>query len=401
MRKPIRVLHVVGAMNHGGVESWLMALLRHADRSEVAMDFVVHTRQPAAYDAEIVALGAKVFSCGPVHRPGYIHDFNNVLRTYGPYDALHSHVHYFSGVTTAIARRHGIPLRIAHSHSDSSVPESHRGLLRAGYRLSMRRAMSWAATDLLAASRLAAAALFGRLWTSHPRAKILYCGVDFGSFARTNPLTDRTAARQELGIHAHDVVIGHVGSFGPPKNHAFLCSVAQAAARQNRNVCVVCVGAGPLQHEIRGRFQDAGIRAIFPGLRTDIPRLLRAMDAFVFPSLYEGLPLAVIEAQAAGLPCLLSTAVTREVDCVPGLIRWLPLSAGADVWAATALEAAQQRAQSAEALTIMRRSPFSVGSSFEQMRSVYQTCAQTGRARQDSSEPSMEVNIQENRAASL
>ena len=372
MRKPVRVLHVVGAMNHGGVESWLMALLRHANRADVAMDFLVHTRETAAYDAEVRALGAGIFSCGPVHRPGYVQDFNHVLRNCGPYDVLHSHVHWFSGLTTALARAHGIPLRIAHSHSDTTVPEASRGLIRAGYRMSMRRAISWAATDLLAASRVAAAALFGRLWASHARAKILYCGVDFDRFSRSNPLADRTSVRQELGLQPHDIVLGHVGSFGPPKNHPFLSSIAQAAARKNARVCAVCVGAGRLQQAVKARFQACGVRAIFPGLRTDIPRVLRAMDAFVFPSLYEGLPLAVVEAQAAGLPCLVSTAVTREVECVPGLIRWLPLSAGADAWASAALEAAQQTPRTDEGLAIMRRSPFSVDSSFEQMRAVYQ-----------------------------
>ena len=370
MRKLTRVLHVVGAMNHGGVESWLMALLRHADRADVAMDFLVHTSKPAAYDAEIASLGARVLRCGPVQRLGYARHFQNILRQHGPYDVLHSHVHWFSGVTTALARYTGVPIRIAHSHSNSSVPEFSRGTVRAGYRRCMRRAMSWASTHLLAASEPAAHALFGPLWDTHAHRNVLYCGVDFSGFSRGDSNHDRQSVREELGLRPDDIVFGHVGSFGRPKNHAFLCSIAEAAARKNSRVSVLCVGTGPLQQDARARLQAAGVRAILPGVRTDIPRMLRAMDVFVFPSVYEGLPLAVVEAQAAGLPCLVSTAVTSEVDVVPGLIRWLPLSAGADVWADTALDSARQSART-DALEVMRQSPFSVDSSFSQVRALY------------------------------
>src|SRR5229473_2677574 len=121
MPKPIRVLHIVGAMNHGGVETWLMALLRHANRAEIAMDFLVHTSQPAAYDTEIAALGGRIIPCPAIHRLIYVQDFDCALRRHGPYDVLHSHVHYFSGLTTTLARGRGVRLRIAHSHSDTTV----------------------------------------------------------------------------------------------------------------------------------------------------------------------------------------------------------------------------------------------------------------------------------------
>jgi glycosyltransferase involved in cell wall biosynthesis len=122
---------------------------------------------------------------------------------------------------------------------------------------------------------------------------------------------------------------------------------------------------------VQAQFEQAGVRAIFTGPRTDIPRLLRAMDVFVFPSLYEGLPLAMVEAQAAGLPCVVSTEVTREVEAVPGLIRWLPLWAGAGVWSDTVLEAARQPAQAVSGLATMRRSGFSVKNSFDSMQAIY------------------------------
>jgi glycosyltransferase involved in cell wall biosynthesis len=372
MPSAIRVLHIVGAMNQGGVESWLMAMLRRADRREIAMDFLVHTAEPAVYDSEITALGGAVIPCPSVHRPAYLREFNAALGHNEPYDVLHSHVHWFSGVTTTLGRRRGVRLRIAHSHSNSKLRESGAGPLRAVYRTLMRRGMSSSATHLLAASGPAARALYGADWSESPRARVVYCGVDFAPFA-VGAAADRESVRQEFGIGPSEIVVGHVGNFHPPKNHAFLAAIAGCALGRQPGARVLCVGGGPLGDPTRALFQQAGVQAIFTGPRTDVPRLLRAMDVFVFPSLYEGLPLAVVEAQAAGLPCVVSTEVTREVEAVPGLIRWLPLSAGAGIWADAVLEAGRRPVQAAIGLTAMRRSPFSVETSFANMQAIYRS----------------------------
>jgi glycosyltransferase involved in cell wall biosynthesis len=371
MRKPIRVLHIVGAMNHGGVESWLMALLRHADRADIAMDFLVHTSQPAAYDVEIGGLGGRLLPCPSVHGPGYLREFERALGSREPYDVLHSHVHWFSGVTTTLARRHGIRLRIAHSHSNSTLAETGAGAWRTAYRTLMRRGILASATHLLAASVPAACTLFGANWLEVSRARVLYCGLDFAPFSAGDAARDREDVRRELGIAAHEIVLGHVGNFHAPKNQRFLVSIAACAAEQRAAVRVLCVGGGPLQQEVRMLFEQAGVRAIFTGPRGDVPRLLRAMDVFVFPSLYEGLPLAVVEAQAAGLPCVVSIGVTKEVEVVAGLIRWLPLAAGPRAWANAALASAGHAAVAAGALAALRNSAFDVASSFDRMRAIY------------------------------
>jgi glycosyltransferase involved in cell wall biosynthesis len=227
------------------------------------------------------------------------------------------------------------------------------------------------ATHLIAASGPAGRALFGTDWSQRPRTRVLYCGLNFAPFATENAHRERESARREFGIARDEIVLGHVGSFNPPKNHAFLAAIVAAALDRDPRVCVFCVGAGPLSKSLEAQFQRAGVRAIFSGLRSDVPRLLRAMDVFVFPSLYEGLPLALVEAQAAGLPCVVSTEVTREVDVVPGLIRWLPLAAGAGVWADAVLESACQPSQAAAGLLAMRSSTFSVEASFKHLRSIY------------------------------
>jgi glycosyltransferase involved in cell wall biosynthesis len=361
-------------MNHGGVETWLMALLRLADRAEIAMDFLVHTTRPAAYDAEIAALGGRVIACPRVHHPAYVRDFERALRHYGPYDVLHSHVHYFSGVTTALARRGGVRLRIAHSHSDTTIPETGAGPLRAAYRMLMRRSLFRSATHLVAASTPAASALFGSDWRKHQRAHVIYCGVDLVPFSAP---VDPNTVRGELGIGPDEMVLGHVGGFHAAKNHAFLCAIAARAdaivarARVKPRLCVLLVGDGPLREQVKSSFEQARVKAVFTGSRTDVARLLRAMDVFVFPSLYEGLGLALVEAQAAGLPCVVSTGVPREAEVPGGVLQWLPLDAGADLWTKAVLGAASNPQSRPSCFEAVRRGPFSIQSSFESMRSIY------------------------------
>jgi glycosyltransferase involved in cell wall biosynthesis len=243
--------------------------------------------------------------------------------------------------------------------------------MRRAYRMLMRRGILSSATHLLAASGPAAAALFGAGWAGLRRASVVYCGVDLTPFGTGDPAADRRSARQELGIGSNEIVLGHVGGFRAAKNHSFLAYIAACAARRERRVRMLCVGSGPLEEQVWAQCKELGVRAIFAGPRDDIPRLLRAMDVFVFPSLYEGLPLSVVEAQAAGLPCLVSTEVTREVEAVPGSIRWVRLAAGARAWADAALEAAGRPPRPGGGIETMRLGPFSVESSFAQMRSIY------------------------------
>jgi glycosyltransferase involved in cell wall biosynthesis len=370
MPKPIRVLHIVGAMNHGGVETWLMALLRRADRAEIAMDFLVHTDRVAAHDSEIAALDGRVIRCTRVHHPAYVRDFDRTLCRYGPYDVLHSHVHYFSGVTTTLARQRGVRVRIAHSHSDTTIPETGAGPFRAAYRMLMRRGMFSSATHLVAASDPAASALFGNGWRDHPRAKVIHCGVDFAPF--TAAAGQRDTVRRELDIAPDETVLGHLGNFYAPKNHAFLCAIAALAQRSDPRVCVLCVGDGPLLEQTRSCLEQAGVRAVFTGPRRDVARMLSAMDVFVFPSLYEGLGLALVEAQASGLPCVVSTGVPREAEVVDGLLKWLPLASGAELWAKAVLEAVRKAERRPSlCLETVRRSFFSIESSFKSMRDIY------------------------------
>lgn len=333
--RPVRVLHVVGAMNPGGVETWLMGLLRAIDRRRVAFDFLVHANAPAAYDDEIRALGARVIACPEPQTPiAYGRRLGRLLKAWGPYDVVHSHVHYFSGRVLRAARRRGVPVRVAHSHSDTRLLDSSVSVPRALYLRLMGRWIRRYATAGLAASESAARALWGPDWESDGRWRVFHCGIDVERFRAG---VDRERVRAELGIPAGSVVIGHVGSFGVVKNQPFLIQMAREMMSSSERVWLLLVGEGAGRREAQEQAEQLGIgrRVVFAGLRSDVPRLMKgAMDVFVFPSLYEGLPLAVVEAQAAGLPVVLSDAVTREVGVAPGLVTWRPLADTTSSWVA-------------------------------------------------------------------
>jgi len=372
--KPIRILQVVGGMNRGGVETWLMHVLRHIDRKKFQMDFLVHTTHPCAYDDEIRALGSKVIPCLYPRQPWiYARNFKRILRDYGPYDVVHSHVHHYSGYILRLAHKAGVPIRIAHSHNDTSSLQAKARFSRRMYLALTKRWIYRNATRGLACSQLAAIALFGNAWRIDPRWKILYYGVDFNLFKLR---IDKSAVRAEFGIPDDAFVIGQVGRFAEQKNHCFLIDIAVEIARREPKMCLLLVGDGPLRPIIEHKAAKMGLteRVVFAGLRSDVPSLmLGAMDVFLLPSLYEGLPVVGIEAQAAGLPFILSDVITKEVDVVKPLVRRLSLEQPASAWAEAILAArdSPQAITQSDALAIIEQRPFNIQRSIKELENIY------------------------------
>ena len=333
----IRVLHAVGGMDRGGIETWLMHVLRSIDRQQLRMDFLVHTQRPCAYDNEVRALGSRIIACPHPHRPWrYLSDLDRVLRDNGPYDVVHSHLHRFSGIVLRVARRRRVPIRIAHSHVAGI--DKGAGPLR---RLYLRLSEGWLrdnATIGFAASVQAAEDLFGEGWCGDPRWRVLSYGIDLASFSVA---PERERVRRELGLEAGAVVLGHVGRFVLQKNHAFLLEIMAAARRIDGRVRPLLVGDGPLRPEMERRAGELGLDAVFTGSQADVARLmLGAMDAFVFPSLFEGLGLVLIEAQAAGLPVIATDTIPAEATVAHEAVQRLSLADSAETWARAALAAA-------------------------------------------------------------
>jgi glycosyltransferase involved in cell wall biosynthesis len=368
-----RILHVIGGMQRGGIQSWLMHLLRTIDRQRYQMDFLVHGNQPGAYDPEIIQLGSSLLHCSEKHRSWtYAHGFTRLLEAQEPYDAVHSHVYSFTGFVLRLAARQGIPLRIAHVHNDRRAVEAGAGLIR---HLQLRLMKAWIrkhAVVKLAASAEAAEDLFGACWELDPAVRVVHCGVDLTPFALE---PDRTGVRTGLELPADAIVIGHVGRFVAQKNHAFLVDVAAEAMKLDDRVRLLLVGDGPLRGELKRQAIALGIaeRVLFAGERDDVPRLMgAAMDLFVFPSVHEGLGLALIEAQAAGLPCLIADRVPREADVIGGLISRLPIEQAPSEWAKRIMEiSAAPRPGRVEALAAVEESSFNITRSVQQMTRIY------------------------------
>lgn len=372
-RPPVRILHVVGMMDRGGAETWLMHILRNIDRNSFQMDFLVNTTDACAYDEEILALGSRIIPCtGPSNPFVYARKFKQVLREYGPYDIVHSHIHHYNGYILKLAAEAGISIRVCHSHIDSTALEAKAGWLR---RLYLKLMSSWIdryATIGLGCSDLASANLFGRDWKNDSRWQSYYYSMDLTPFATQ---IDPQSLRAELGIPASAFVIGHVGRFEDQKNHTFLVDIFAEVLKREPQAYLLLLGKGSLLPAIEQKVSELGIEGnvIFAGVRPDVPRVMRgAMDAFVMPSLCEGLPLVGIEVQAAGLQTFLSEAITEEVCIVEPLVRRLSLSQPAEVWAQAILRARQESSiDRAKALNIVQQSSFNIPVGVARLMKIY------------------------------
>lgn len=374
-QRPIRILHVVGGMTRGGIETWLMHVLRHIDRDRFQMDFVVHTEKPCPYDDEVRELGSKIIPCLDSSKPWlYARNFKRILREYGPYDIVHSHVHHFSGYVLYLAKQAGVDVRIAQSHNDTSFVQEKAKWYRRLYLALTEWWVERCATVGLGVSYKAAASLFGSAWSTDPRRQILYYGIDLNPFK--SPV-NATAIRAELGLPADALAIGHVGRFIEQKNHMFLLEIVAEIVKREPRTRLLLIGEGSLRPEIEQKVNQLNLAdyIIFAGLRSDVPHLmLDAMDVFLLPSFHEGLPLVLLEAQAAGLPCIFSDVITEEADILKPLVRRISLSRSASDWAEAVLSAWADTSAitRSDALEVLEKSSFSIETSVKELTKVYE-----------------------------
>jgi len=368
-----RVLHVLGRLHPGGgIETWLVNLARGADRSRFEMDFLVLDGRAGGYDDEVRAAGSDIIR---VPRPGnrlrFVGDFRAAIRSRPRYDVVHSHVHYFSGMVLHAARQEGVPCRISHSHNDTRVPDEQAALPRRLYNLAMRRMLHANGTLHLAVGREAAEALYGPEWERSGLVKILRCGLDFSRF---DGVRRRDEALGLFAIPKDAFVVGTIGRLEPQKNQRFLLQVFAEILRREPNAWLVMVGDGALRGELEALASALGIghRVRFAGVRKDIPKVLDAFDVFLLPSFFEGLPLVALEAQAVGLPCLVSTNVTPELEYAPGLVTRLSLEEGFEAWARRSLALRGGHMSKPDALQVAEASAFSIRSSVLALQDVYE-----------------------------
>jgi glycosyltransferase involved in cell wall biosynthesis len=358
MNGRIKILQVLGTLNPGGVESWLMNVLRALDTRKFQFEFCTLGTEAGLHAAEAERLGAVVHRCPRAPAATLGRRFRKILRA-GRYDVVHSHVHLFSGAILRWASMENVAMRIAHSHnSRDGRPDS---LRRNAYRRLMKYGIQRYSSHGLAASRISAVDLFAGDWKTDPPVKILHYGIDLRLFRET---IDRNYLREQTGLPVNAPVVGHVGNFALAKNHVFFLDIAADVLRVRPDVHFLMVGDGPLREETEARARRIGLKQNmhFAGMRTDVPDLLRScMDAFLFPSLWEGLPTAVLEAQAAGLACVISETISQEVILFPERVTQLRFSMGSEEWAKKTIEVLSHRKYDANISTkIMEGSDFCI-----------------------------------------
>ena len=323
MKYPIRVLQVVTYMGRGGLETMLMNYYRHIDHSKVQFDFLTHRDFEADYDKEILSLGGQIFHLSKLNpiSSSYKKELDEFFNSHQEYKVVHSHLDCMSGILLKEARKCHIPYRIAHAHSSNQTKD-----IKYPLKLIFKRNITKNANYLFACGEQA-----GKWMFNTDNFKVLNNAIDAKAYSFNSIF--RESIRKEFHIPNDSFVVGHVGRFMNPKNHTFIVDIFNQFHKDHPNSYLMLVGEGELKTSIQDKVKALGLEdnVIFTGLRSDVNELLQAMDVFLFPSLYEGLPVSIIEAQSAGLPCLISDKVPIECKKTD-LVYQLNLEDSGNVW---------------------------------------------------------------------
>lgn len=325
--RPIRVAQIIGKWLGGGVESVVMNYYRNIDRNKIQFDFICDNDSTNIPYAEIESLGGKVILIPPYQKVIKYHkELKRVLKE-GNYKIVHSHINTLSVFSLFAAKCAGVPVRIAHSHSTTNKKEKNKNLMKQ----LLRPFSKVFATDYMCCSELAGRWLFGDKEYDKGNVYLLNNAIDLDKFKYDEVV--RREKRKELNIDDDTLVIGHVGRFVEQKNHRFLIDIFNEVHKQNEKSILLLVGQGPLMEEIKEKVKSLGIEdsVKFLEQRNDVSELYQAFDVFCLPSLYEGLPVVGVEAQATGLLCLFSDDMTKETKILEST-KFLSLEQNAKEW---------------------------------------------------------------------
>lgn len=340
--EPIRVLNVIGEMSPGGIETLIMNIYRNIDRSKVQFDFLQHSpSNPGSFNDEIQSMGGRIYEMPFIKtmtKTYYwkIFEYVKALKTFfiehQEYHVIHGHMTNTAAIYMPIAKKYGnVTCCIAHSHLTQARP----GMV--GYLTDiLHKPLPKIATDYFACSEMAAHWIFPDEAVRNGKVKIIKNGVDPSRFRYNKDLS--MEAKKELKLN-NRFIIGNVARFKKEKNHTFQIDIINELIKMEPQALLLLIGDGELRKTIEEKVAqlDLSDNVRFMGIRSDIPKLMLAMDMFLLPSLYEGLPVVGIEAQAMGLPVLTSTGVTKETD-ITGNVTFLDLKESPKYWAETILK---------------------------------------------------------------
>lgn len=325
-----RILHVVGRMDRAGAETMLINLYQEIDRSKFQFDFVYFTDDCCDFDAEISSLGGRIIRI-PNKNP-----FLRALKLWKilrqkDWSIVHVHTLFSSGLFLLAAKIAGVPRRIVHAHNTSD--ENNNSFAGRCYKRSMRWLLSWTPSDYLACGTAAGRYLFPGRRDVH----IIPNAIDISRFAgRAHDSFKRPSNGEQ-----NEIVILQVGRLVPVKNHPLSIEIAVALEKAGVNFQMLFVGAGPEKQSIENLIQRYGLegRVKLLGLRKDISELMKKSNVMLMPSLYEGFPVVLVESQAAGLPAVVSSAISSEVDLGLELVNFVDIDVSPEIWVAKILAA--------------------------------------------------------------
>lgn len=362
----IRILHVLGGLSLGGAESRIMDLYRNIDRNRVQFDFLIHNSNKEHFYEEVMSLGGKVYSLPRFKVFNYfaykraVKDF---FAMHHEYAAVQGHMTSTASIYLPIAAQYGIPTTIAHARS-AGVAGGVKGLIT---RL-LRRNLDKKTDYCFACSELAAESVYGKSTVESGRVKIIPNAIEASKFVFNQEIRNRI--REELDLNGK-FVVGHVGRFQDMKNHTFLADIFAEIEKKEKNARLLLLGEGGKMSEIKEKVARLNLtdKVLFLGNKSNVSDYYQAMDYFVFPSLYEGLPGTVVEAQASGLHCLISDTITKEVKLSP-MVTMFSLQKEAKEWAEHIL--CDQEYEREDTLDIIRNAGFSIDTQIDQMTQIYE-----------------------------
>lgn len=325
----LHVLHVFGKLNRGGAESRVMDLYRNMDRTKVQFDFMQHTTRVCDFQPEIEQLGGKVYHVPPFrfwNYFSYCKAWKQFISEHPEIRIVHGHMTSTASIYLPIAHKKGV-FTIAHSRN-AGVDKGIKGKLTKV----LRRNLKEKCDRCFACSKLAGEAVFGKEAMEQGNVTIIPNAIDAARFTFDPEV--RKQKREELHIQPQEFLIGEVGRFDPQKNQKYAVEILAECRKKNFPAKLILIGEGPLMEDVRQQVEELQLQeyVIFTGLQKNVMPFYQAMDFFLLPSFYEGLPGVAVEAQASGLRGILSDAITTET-AMTTLMEFRSVQEPAKVWA--------------------------------------------------------------------
>lgn len=324
--EPVRVLNLFTIMNRGGAETMVMNYYRKINRAKVQFDFLVHREEEGAYEQEIKDLGGRIYRMPPMYPQNfslYKKKIREFFEEHKEYKIIHSHMSELGYFALREATRQEIPVRICHAHN-----APHGFEWKMIVRNYFKKRMMPYLTHMFMCGKESGDWLFGK--ENEDKFIQLNNAIDAERFRYDSKKEE--AIRKELNLE-NKFVVGHVGRFFKQKNHQFLIEIFKEIQTKKENAILLLVGTGELKEEIQNQVKELGLeeQVRFLGVRSDVDQIMKCFDVFLFPSLFEGLPVTMVEAQAAGNLCIISDTIPREC-CITENVRIYSLEKDAKAW---------------------------------------------------------------------